>query len=81
MTIRHIMGEPGRFWVSSQSNPNAEHLTDILDNQCGCPDYVCRRRRWEQEHGGKYRCVHLRAAREQFLNEIIERLKEDALSR
>lgn len=82
MTITHIMGEPGRLWVASDTNPEQTHLVDILENQCGCPDYVCRRRQWEQAHPDKkYRCKHLIAAREFFLDEVLESIRQYALSK
>lgn len=75
-----IMGEVGRFWVTSSSG-EGRHLVDLLENQCGCPDYVCRRRAYELENRKPYHCRHLKLARFHFLEEILEHMREHALSK
>lgn len=79
-TVRPILGEVMRYMVGSSSNPDAEHLVDLLENQCGCPDYVCRRREYEQRTKEEYECRHIRAAWKHVKKELRESLKEAQLS-
>lgn len=74
MKITDIMGEPCRYWVDSEST-DGRHLVDLFENQCGCADYVCRRRKYEMETGQPYRCRHIRACREHFLNDVLDAMK------
>lgn len=79
MTVRPVLGEVGRYWVGSETNEHARHLCDIIENQCGCPDYVCRRAAYQREFKRPYRCKHLLAAREYCLDDFIDVMKEAAL--
>ena len=81
MKVRPIVGECGRYLVQSRTNPEQEHLVDLLEGFCGCADYTCRRRVYEENTGKPFRCSHIREAREFFLNEILERLREEFLNR
>ena len=81
MKVRPIAGECGRYLVQSSSNPEQEHLVDLLEHFCGCGDYTCRRRVYEENTGKKYLCKHIREAREFFLNEILEQLRQETLSK
>lgn len=81
MTIRAITGEVGRYFVQSGSQPEGEHLVDLLEHECGCADYVCRRRAHEIKTGHKYVCRHLFAVRNHFLDEILEAIRTEQLSR
>lgn len=58
MTVTSIEGEPTRFWVSSQTDPDGPpHLVDT-DYEgkpaCSCFDFMCRERE----------CKHIRFMRE-----------------
>lgn len=79
MKVTHIMGEPLRFWVSSESG-STPHLVDIGEDACGCADWTCKHRKWQRETGKPYRCKHLKAAREAFLDDVIEAMKVHHLS-
>lgn len=81
MKIQDIMGEPCRYWVQSESNPETRHLVDLFENQCGCADYVCRRRKYEQETGSPYRCRHILACREHFLEDVLDAMKTHHLQK
>ena len=75
MKIEPVVGEVCRFFVQSGSNPDGRHLVDLLEGQCGCADYVCRRRAYEAKTGSPYKCRHLRATREFFLDQILSAIK------
>ena len=81
MKVRHIVGECGRFWVTSEANPDQEHLVDLLDHECGCPSFTCRNRKYREQYGHNFTCKHIRVARELFLNEILESLREGELAK
>ncbi len=81
MKVRAILGETCRYHVQSSSNPNRLHLVDLLEHECSCTDWTCRQRGYRERTGQRYHCRHIRAAREEFLNDILERLKEDQLAR
>ncbi len=75
MRIEPVVGEVCRFFCQSGSAPENRHLVDLLENQCGCASYVCRRRAFERATGSPYRCKHIRAVREFFLDEILSTIK------
>ena len=79
MKVEPVMAEVGRYWVESRTTPGQRHLADILENQCGCPDYVCRRGKHRARWGEDYRCAHIRAAREYCLNNFLETVREEML--
>ena len=81
MKIRSIVGEVGRFWVESESNPDGEHLVDLLEHECGCASFTCRNREYREKFGHNFTCKHIQAAREAFLNDILESLREYTLSK
>ena len=63
--------EPGRYYVQSSAT-STRHLCDILSDECGCADWVCRQRAHREKTGLPYHCKHLKAAREFALNDYIE---------
>ncbi len=75
MKIEPVVGEVCRFWCGSASNPEGKHLVDLLEHECGCASWVCRRRAYEQATGTPYSCKHLRATREFFLDQILSAIK------
>lgn len=60
MNCRHILGEPGRIFVRSATNPEQEHLVDLLEHACGCPSFTCRNRKYRELFGHNFTCRHLR---------------------
>ena len=81
MSIRHIMGEPGRMFVRSASNPEQEHLVDLLEHECGCASWTCRNRKYREQYGHNFTCRHIREAREAFLDEVLDGIREHTLSK
>lgn len=81
MNVSPIIGEIGRYYCESESSPGVRHVCDIIENQCGCGDYVCRRGAHEASTGKPYRCKHINAAREYALNDYIEVMREHVLSK
>ncbi len=81
MQIFAITGETCRYHVASERNPRHHYLVDLLDNECSCTDWTCRQKAHKEATGQAYRCKHIRAARHEFLEDILERLREDQLSR
>ena len=81
MNVEPIIGEVGRYWVGSETIPGARHLVDILDSQCGCGDYVCRRAALQKETGKQYFCKHLIAARTYAFEDYLEVMRAVALER
>ena len=81
MKLTTIAGEPGRYMCESETTPGTSHLVDILENFCGCQDFTCRRRVYQENTGKEYRCKHIRAARDFFTDEVIEAIKEQQLSK
>jgi hypothetical protein len=79
MKITAIVGEACRYYVDSESGDGI-HLVDLLEGACGCASYTCNHRRYERETGNRFRCKHLRAVREAFLDDVIDAMKEHALS-
>lgn len=73
--VECVAGEDFRYWVSSNANPEARHLVDLVENfplgECGCPDFVCRRLPAYRKTKIIKRCRHLEAAREQIMNHLI----------
>ncbi len=74
--VHPVLGEVGRYRVQSRSNASENHLVCIVDNQCGCADYVCRRVAHERLTGMPYRCVHLKLARHFALESYIQTMRE-----
>lgn len=81
--VESIMGETGRFRVQSKSHPQRPHMVDLLDRtpigSCSCLDYTTRR--WPAYKlslitSDAYRCKHIKAAREHFMNLILEEMAE-----
>lgn len=81
MIIRAIVGEVCRYQVQSESNPRQFHLVDLLDTECSCSDWTCRQRSYRERTKKAYFCKHIKAARVQFTDDILERLREDHLER
>lgn len=75
--IRHILGEPGRLWVKSATNPEQEHLCDLLEHSCSCPSWTCRNKKYRELYGHNFTCRHIRIAREGFLDEILTSLRQN----
>jgi hypothetical protein len=78
-SIRPIQGECMRYFVGSASNPDQQHLVDLLENECGCPDWTCRHGEYERRTGKEYSCRHIKEAWEQVKLELREALKEQEL--
>jgi hypothetical protein len=85
--VEAIPGEVGRFRAESWSHPQRPHLVDLLDRtpigSCSCLDYTTRR--WPAYKlslivSNDHRCKHIRAAREHFLNLILEDMAETQLA-
>lgn len=81
MTVQAVVGEVGRFWVSSETHDDQRHLVDLLEGECGCASFVCNNRRYRQQYGHNFRCKHIKAARENFMDDILESLREHQLSK
>lgn len=81
MSVRHIQGEPGRVFVRSATNPEQEHLCDLLEHACGCPSWTCRNRKYRAQYGHNFTCRHIREAREFFLDEVLESMREHLLAK
>ena len=64
-----VQGEVGRYRVTFNVT---QHLCDILTNERGCADWVCRQRAHKEKTGLPMMCKHIRAAREFALNDYIE---------
>jgi len=73
--VTPVMGEVGRYRVASRTHPDQTHLVDIVEGQCGCASYVCKRRERELATGLPYRCYHLKAARQFALECYIEEMR------
>ncbi len=76
MTVRPIPGTPFRYYCSSESG-GEDKLVDWLDSPptCTCRDWATRQRKHRQTTGQPYLCKHLREARDQQFQEIIEHTK------
>lgn len=76
MKATPIPGEIGRYRVESRSKKDCdEHTVDILEDACGCRDWICNHAS-ERREGRTYRCAHLKAARECALESYIETMRE-----
>lgn len=75
MTILPLVGELCRYHCQSATNPNQNHMVDLLADECSCADWTCRQKAHRERTGQTFRCKHLRATREHFLSEILENLK------
>lgn len=83
-SVEPILGEPGRFWVTSQTDPHARHVVDVSEGKygaCSCTYYqaevVPRLREgkpWKPWIAGKERteCAHLCAVRLMLEGDEIE---------
>lgn len=78
--VTPVMGEIGRYHCQSDTNPNQSHLCDIIDNECGCADFVCRQRKYREKTNRPYLCKHLRAARTYCLEFTINTMRGSRLS-
>ena len=85
--VRTIPGEPTRFQVRSRSHPEEYHIVDLLAynglSECSCIRFstVCRPR--IKKTGNlppSFRCRHIKAAREIFTNNVIDRILETTLA-
>lgn len=56
--------EPMRYRVYSETSTGS-YLVDVEEDQCNCADYQFRLKR----------CKHIRAAREVFLDQMLERIR------
>lgn len=81
MSCRHILGEPGRLFVRSATNPEQEHLCDLLEHSCGCASWTCRNRKYKEQYGHNFTCRHLKEARQEFLDAVLDSLREKILSK
>lgn len=81
MTVQAVVGEIARFRVSSESAHDQSHLVDLLEHECGCASWVCNNRRYRQQYGHNFTCKHIKVARESFMDDILESLREHQLSR
>lgn len=81
MIYNIIMGEALCYLVESESNPGESYRVDLVEDECGCRDWVCRHRAYKTETGKTYRCKHIRALREIALNDIIEHIRESNLAK
>ena len=77
-----VQGEVGRYMVRSASNPEQDHLVDLLEDggSCGCASWVCRQRAHKAKWGVPLRCRHIIAAREYCLDSYLETVRELTLS-
>jgi hypothetical protein len=48
----------------------------LVENECGCRDWVCRHRQHTEQTGQIYRCKHIKQLREIALDDIIEHIKQ-----
>ena len=78
--VTPIPFEVGRYRVRSASNPEQDHLVDLLSGECGCASYTCRQRAHKAKWGVPYRCRHILAAREYCLEQFIETMRQHVLS-
>ena len=81
MKVTDVVGEAGRFWVQSDSNPEQRHLVDLLEHECGCPSFTCRNRAYKEKYGHNMTCKHIDAARNHFTDEVLEAMREHILSK
>lgn len=79
MKYTHIMGEAFCYLVQSESRPDEHYRVDLIEDQCGCRDWVCRHRQHNENTGQHYRCKHIKNLRELALDEIIEHVREQNL--
>ena len=77
MKIEPVVGEVGRYFCQSGSEEHTRHLVDLLEDACGCADWTCRHRAHQAKFYAPYRCKHIVAVREFFLDEILETLKNE----
>lgn len=78
MKIHAIVGEVCRYRVDSETHPNQSYVVDLLagdGGECGCPSWTCNHRAHRNESGKAYRCKHLIAVREHFLDDVLDSLK------
>lgn len=72
-------GDRLRYFVTSESNPRARYLVDLLANggrgECSCRDFCCRC--WPiVREGGRATCKHVHACREYFLDTVLQAMAE-----
>lgn len=71
------------FNVHSRTNPAKTYRVDLLAHggigECACPNW--RTQRWPIiRDGGRSLCIHVEAARRQFVNDLLERMAREELS-
>lgn len=79
MTIHAIVGEVCRYYVDSESRPHHRYIVDLMagdGGECSCPSWVCNHRAHKFESGKAYRCKHLLAVREVFLDDVLDSMKQ-----
>ena len=76
-----IFGEPLCYLVESESHPGEHYKVDLVEDECGCRDWVCRHRQYRESTSRPYRCKHIKALREIAIDEIIEHIKEQSLAK
>jgi len=81
MKYTPIMGEALCYLVQSESRPSEHYRVDLIEDECGCRDWVCRHRQHYEKTGTDYRCKHIKALREIALDDIIDHIREQALTR
>ncbi len=76
--VRNVTHEVGRYWVQSRSQPDQEHLCDLLyfdgNGKCSCQNFqfTCEPKLVRGAKPDKtLRCWHLRLAREVFLQDVL----------
>jgi hypothetical protein len=79
LEVVEIPGERLCYNVASRSNPGAFHRVDLLAHgglsECSCRDWITRRWRVVKT-GSKATCIHVRAARERFLDDLLAKLSQ-----
>ena len=76
MQYEIITGEAFCYLVHSETQAEESYRVDLVENECGCRDWVCRHRQHKEETGQVYRCKHIKQLREIALNDIIEHIKQ-----
>ena len=74
-----IEGEPWRFYVESESEPEFPRLVDLEEYDgvgwCSCPHFTfrCQPNLERGDRGTELRCKHILAAREYLIDQQIHR--------
>lgn len=68
---RHDPPELLRYWVQSESNPTHWYLVDLLDFECDCMDFQCRKK----PDPDRVPCKHIHAALEEFALDVLGKIR------